>query len=39
MKESRIVYQKAFDFVPHSRVEKSIEFEGMKRKLLDFLNV
>ena len=33
-----IDYQKAFDSVPHSWVEKSIELVGMNSKILDFVN-
>ena len=31
-----IDYQKAFDSVPHSRVEKSIELVGVKSKIVRF---
>jgi hypothetical protein len=31
-------YQKAFDSVPHSWMEKSIELVGVNSKLLDFVN-
>jgi hypothetical protein len=31
-----IDYQKAFDSVPHSWVEKSIELVGVKRKIVRF---
>jgi hypothetical protein len=34
-----IDYQKAFDSVPHSWIEKSIEMIGMNNKIVKFCNI